>query len=111
MRKTKFQRVASLLLAFLILTCGGTIAVGAEDAAVKNPSVTDKTIADYKEELESISYSEYVKNFGNALDATQTVIIDPIASLDVDKTTLKELTEEEWAKLSADPTLAGSLVG
>ena len=65
MRTTKFQRVASLLLALLLLTCGGTIAVGAEEnGAVKNESVTDKTIADYKEELESISYAEYEKNFG-----------------------------------------------
>ena len=112
MRKTKFQRVASLLLALLILTCGGTIAVGAEETgAVKNESVTDKTIADYKEELESISYEEYEKNFGTVGDATETVIIDPIASLDKDKTTIGELTAEQWEQLSKDHTLAGQMVG
>ena len=112
MRKTKFQRVASLLLALLILTCGGTIAVGAEETgAVKNESVTDKTIADYKEELESISYAEYEKNFGAVKDATETIVIDPVASLDKDKTTIGELTAEQWAQLKADPTLAGQMVG
>ena len=112
MRKTKFQRVASLLLALLILTCGGTIAVGAEETgAVKNESVTDKTIADYKEELESISYAEYEKNFGAVKDATETIVIDPVASLDKDKTTIGELTAEQWAQLQADPTLAGQMVG
>ena len=113
MRNTKFQRVASFLLVLCLLLCGGTFGVGAEetDETNKNTSVTDKTIADYREELESISYSQYMKNFVGINDATETIIIDPVEHLDMDQTTLDWLTDEEWAKLSADSALASSLIG
>ena len=113
MRNTKFQRVASFLLVLCLLICGGTFGVSAQqtDETGKNSSVTDKTIADYKEELDSISYSKYIKNFAGMSDATETIIVDPLADLDMDQTTLDWLTDEEWARLSADKTLAGSLVG
>ena len=113
MRNTKFQRVASFLLVLCLLICGGTFGVSAEQAEEtdKNSSVTDKTIADYKEELDSISYSKYVKNFVGYNDATETIVINPLTDLDMDKTTLDWLTDEEWARLSADKSLASSLVG
>ena len=113
MRKTKFQRIASFLLVLCMLACGGTVAAAAEsqDGTVLNPSVTDKTIEDYKEELESISYSEYVKSFVGIADATETIIVDPIRDLDMSKTTLGWLSDEDFAKLVADKTLASSLVG
>ncbi|MBR2621292.1 MAG: hypothetical protein IKC97_02845 [Clostridia bacterium] len=90
MRNTKFQRVASFLLVLCLLICGGTFGVSAQqtDEAGKNSSVTDKTIADYKEELDSISYSKYIKNFVGMSDATETIIVDPLADLDMDQTTL-----------------------
>jgi hypothetical protein len=96
-----------------MLMCGGTVAAAAEtqDGAVLNPSVTDKTIEDYKEELESISYSEYLKTFVGVPEATETIIVDPLADLDMSKTTLDWLSDEDWAKLSADKSLATSLVG
>ncbi len=114
MRKTKFQRVTSLLLALLLLACGATVTVAAEDAegtVVYNPSVTDKTIADYKEELESISYDDYSVEFKAYDKATQTIVIDAIEDLDDERTTLDRLTDEEWARLVADKSLASTLIG
>ena len=112
MRNTRFQRVISFVLVLCLLIGGGSVTVGAEESGVvQNPSVTDKTIADYKEELESISYSDYVKNFGNVTDATETIIVDPIETLDMEKTTLDWLTAEQWQKLEADRSLAGSILG
>ncbi|MBO7273802.1 MAG: hypothetical protein J6V22_02990, partial [Clostridia bacterium] len=101
MRNTKFLRVASFLLVLCLLLCGGTVAAAAEsqDGTVLNPSVTDKTIEDYKEELESISYSEYVKSFVGIPDATETIIVDPIRDLDMSKTTLDWLSDEDFAAL------------
>lgn len=114
MRKTKLQRVACSLLAFLLLVSGATVTVGAEDVAATgslNPSVTDKTIADYKEELDSITYEEYSKGFKDYDKASTTVVVDAIEDLDMSQTTLKSLTDEEWARLSADKSLATTLVG
>ena len=65
MRNTKFQRVVSFLLAMTLLLGAGVISVSAAEVQdEKFNTVTDKTIADYKEELESISYTEYQKLFG-----------------------------------------------
>ncbi|MBO5898588.1 MAG: extracellular solute-binding protein [Clostridia bacterium] len=114
MRKTKFQRVTSLLLALILLTCGATVTVAAQDAeasVVYNPSVTDKTIADYKEELESISYDDYSLEFKGYDKATNTIVIDAIEDLDEERTTLDRLTDAEWAELVADKSKATSLVG
>ncbi len=89
MRKTKFQRVISLLLVLTLLVCGASVTVGAqEDETPKNSSVTDKSIADYKEELESISYSDYVASFGDIKpeNTTEIITVDPIADLDKDAT-------------------------
>ena len=112
MRKTKFTRIASFLLVLCLLACGGTVAAAAEsqDGAVLNPSVTDKTIEDYKEELESISYSEYMKTFAGVADATETVIVDPIRDLDESKTTLKWLTDEESDYLDIAKAYRGYLI-
>ena len=103
MRKTKFQRVASFLLA-MILLLGGSVftAYAAEDDTAINSTVTEKTIADYKEELESISYDEYTKNFVYYERAKETVVFDAIKSLDEVKTTLEWLTAEQWATLNDD---------
>ena len=112
MRNTRFQRVASFLLVFCLLLSGGSLTVAAEEMdEVLNPSVTDKTIADYREELESISYGDYVKNFGNVANATETIIVNPIEHLDMEKTTLDWLTDEQWEKLKGDSSLADSLRG
>ncbi len=113
MRRTKFQRVISLLLVVTLLVCGGSIAVGAEsaDGTIKNPSVTDKTIADYKEQLNSKSYGVYFASIANLPNATEIIEIDPLETLDMAQTTLDYLTDEEWNRLTADKTLASTLVG
>lgn len=114
MRKKKFQSVTSLLLALLLLTGGATVSVGAEKTTADkayNASVTDKTIADYKEELESISYDDYSKGFKSYERTTDTVVIDAIEDLNEQLTTLERLSDEDWARLQADSSLATTLLG
>ena len=113
MRKKKLQRVACSLLALLLLCGGATVSVGAQglETEILNPSVTNKTIADYREELESVTYSEYSQDFVSYGKATETVVIDAITDLDEEKTTLDWLTEEEWARLKENPALASTVVG
>lgn len=114
MRKKKFQSVTSLLLALLLLTGGATVSVGAEKTTADkayNASVTDKTIADYKEELESISYDDYSKGFKSYERTADTVVIDAIEDLNEQLTTLERLSDEDWARLQADSSLATTLLG
>ncbi len=113
MRKAKFQRVVSFLLALMLLLGAGVVSVSA--AEVQNEefnTVTDKTIADYKEELESISYSEYQKMFGQYATPDQTVVFDAIEDLDEENTELGWLTAEEYALLiDGDTTNDANLQG
>ena len=108
MRKTKLQRALSLLLAMLLVLGGATLTVGAEEdeAAVVNPSVTDKTIRDYEEELKSISYEDYVKDFGSYEKASDKIVVDAIEDLDESATDLPWLTDEAWTELATDKSLA-----
>ena len=105
MRKAKFQRVVSFLLALTLVLGGGILSVSAadEDKASFN-TVTEKTIADYQEELESISYTEYQKTFGDYATPDQSVVFDPIKDLDEANTTLGWLTAEEYAILTDGDT-------
>ena len=58
MKKTKFQRLTAFVLAVCFLIGGGlTLTVGAET----NSSVTDKNLADIKEQLNAISYEKYLE--------------------------------------------------
>ena len=58
MRNKTFTRVLCLALALLLLV-SGAVSVVAADEVVKHDNLTDKTIADYKETLDLISYAEY----------------------------------------------------
>ena len=58
MRNKTFTRVLCLALALLLLVSGGVIVVAA-DENVQYDNLTNKTIADYKETLDLISYAEY----------------------------------------------------
>lgn len=103
MKKTKFQRVASFLLAMTLLLGCSIFTVSAQEGDVAiNSTVTEKTIADYKEELESISYDEYNDSFEYYERAKETVVFDAIKDLDEEKTTLEWLTDEQWALLNDD---------
>ena len=59
MRNTKITRFACLLLASLFLVSAAVVGVGA--SASSNANVTDKSIGDYVDVLNTISYEEYQK--------------------------------------------------
>ena len=61
MRKTKFTRLISLSLAMLILVSSAVISV----AAGGYDNTTDKSIYDYVDELNTISYEEYMTRYAN----------------------------------------------
>ena len=66
MRNKTFTRLLCLALALLCLVSGAVSVVSANDT-VKHDNLTDKTIADYKETLDLISYAEYqVKDYATA---------------------------------------------
>ncbi len=56
MRNTKFTRLLCLVLAVMCLVSSATVVVG---AAGTNDHLTDKSIEDYKQTLDTISYGEY----------------------------------------------------
>ena len=58
MRNKTFTRLLCLALALLLLV-SGAVTVVAADESIKHDNLTDKTIADYKETLDLISYAEY----------------------------------------------------
>ncbi len=70
MKKTKFQRIVALMLVVVMLTCGGTIATGAE--AVR--SSMDESNLDDK--FNAISYVEYIEQIGKVKDAEGVYTID-----------------------------------
>lgn len=75
MRNKSFTRFLCLVLAVMCLGGGGMIAVGAESTA-DSSNLTDKSIADYKETLNTISYEEYqLANFGKANGLSSSVEI------------------------------------
>ena len=74
MKKTKFHhRLMALVLAVCFLL-GGALTVNA--ATDSNGSVTDKVLADIKEQLNAISYEEYCANNALYPDATQEIVLD-----------------------------------
>ena len=117
MRKAKFQRVVSFLLALTFMLGAGIVSVSAAQGdETEFSTVTEKTIADYKEELESISYTEYQKLFSQYDTPDKTVVFDAIENLDEANTTLEWLTAEEYAILmdgdtSNDSGIAGIYKG
>ena len=82
MRNKTFTRVLCLALALLLLV-SGAVTVVAADEVVKHDNLTDKTIADYKETLDLISYAEYQ----NLYYATATKAEKEVSLL---------LTDENW---------------
>ena len=101
MRKAKFQRVVSFLLALtFVLGAGVVSAFAADGGEAAFDTVTEKTIADYKEELESISYVEYQRLFDQYAKPDKTVVFDAIEDLDEENTTLEWLAADQYAILT-----------
>ncbi len=84
MRKTKFQRVTALVLAFVFLICGGMSV-----SAAGGGSLSDTSSIDYlRELLNSISYNEYLADDDNKkVDAaTNSIEIDATKGYEYTKT-------------------------
>ena len=79
MKRTKFQRLIALLLALTFLLSGAVLTVSASDESIsRSTSVTDKTLAELKEELNAISYDEYIHKeaFESASIGSSLIVID-----------------------------------
>jgi len=60
MKNKTFTRVIAMLLAVMCLVSSAAVAVGAAEAdASSGSNLTDKSISDYKDTLDTISYAEY----------------------------------------------------
>ena len=107
MNKKKFQRVVSLALALLCVFSSASILASAEDVLLiapapssgqKSSSVTDATIDDVKEILNSVSYDEYFKKYSRIADtedsidgrvwtvdrATEAIVIDAVKDVNAE---------------------------
>ena len=72
MRNKTFTRLLCLALAVLLLVSGAVTVVSAQE--IQHDNLTDKTIADYKETLDLISYAEYqTLYYANAQKATEEI--------------------------------------
>ncbi len=74
MKKTKFHRLLAFALALCFLI-GGTFTVTV--SAKEDQSTTDKTLAEIKEQLNAISYQEYISKYlSQAAAGTDTIVIE-----------------------------------
>ena len=77
MERTKFQRLCALFLAMLMLIPGSIIVATANDGETStSTSVTDKTIADVREQLNAISYAEYSEKYSSVKRAEAEITIE-----------------------------------
>ena len=77
MERTKFQRLCALFLAMLMLIPGSVIVATANDGeADMSTSVSDKTIADVREQLNAISYAEYSEKYSSVNRAEAEITIE-----------------------------------
>ncbi len=99
MKKTKFQRLLAFFMALCFLIGGSTVlSVGAED---DNSSVTDKNLADIKEQLNADSYEVYIEEHAELPDATSAVII-PGSQVDAEATTAEVKVLEDGSVYAPD---------
>ena len=91
MERTKFQRLCALLLVLACLIPGGVMGVAAEDvtsSADADTSISDKTIADVREQLNAISYEEYRQDLVDVKPGDTAIVVDG-KSYDKDATDAK----------------------
>ena len=99
MRKTKFQRLTAFVLSVMLVIGSLSICVFAAEAgdtqtdSGNNSSVSDSTLADIKELLNAISYSEYLEKHSNVSWASEEIFINATneANMALDK------TDAEWS--------------
>ena len=75
MKRTKFQRLAALILA-LTFIMGGALTVNAAAADATGSSVTGSSIAEIQEQLSAISYEEYSTKHEDVPSASGEIDID-----------------------------------
>lgn len=73
MKKTKFHRLLAFVLAAAFLL-GGALTVNAADVGMKG-STTTKTLAEIKEQLNAITYEEYLAKYSDIGRATDSILI------------------------------------
>ena len=73
MKKTKFHRLLAFVLAVAFLM-GGALTISAADVGMKG-STTTKTLAEIKEQLNAISYEEYLAKYSDIGRATDSILI------------------------------------
>ncbi len=105
MKKAKFQRVAAFALALVLLVCGGTFAVSANDGE----STTSTNIEDIKELLNAISYNDYIGANASVKRATSSLAIAGADGVYADASgkdivLAKPATEEEEAEAHKNGT-------
>ena len=73
MKKTKFHRLLAFVLAFCFLV-GGALTVSAATPGMHG-STTNKTLADIKEQLNAISYEDYMAGYADVPRAESSILI------------------------------------
>lgn len=105
MGKKKFTRFISLGLAVLFLVSGSALAVGAEP---ETSSVTDKSIADYENARNLMSYEEYLSRYCSGLaPAGQDLTVDALDNLVFTSTKGDTVTirNGQWTLTTKDGTV------
>ena len=96
MKRAKFQRFIALLLALTFLLSGAVFTVSAADESTSgSTSITDKTLAELKEELNAIKYDEYRSKeaFVSAPKGEDIIVIDAV-QFDAESTDAEVKVEE-----------------
>ncbi len=122
MNKKKIQRAISLVLALLFVATSATVSVFADDTVLMAPttgantssSVTDATIDDIKEILDSMSYAEYFEKYSQRVEKVdengrktfervwtvnagkEEIVIDAVNDLN------EAATDAAWKKMTLD---------
>ncbi|MBQ8214401.1 MAG: hypothetical protein IJZ80_10355 [Clostridia bacterium] len=112
MRKLKITRFVCLVMAMLILVSTAVVAVSASEGS----DITDKSIEDYVDELNTISYQEYMAQYaalfqGHKDATTKVVEFDATSNwVFVDNSENKiELANGSWKMTAKDGTVYNSV--
>ena len=76
MGKKFSKRVVALVLALSFMIAGGTTVSAGAQGTASNSSITDKSIQDIKEQLNTQSYEDYIAATSDVKKGTGTFVID-----------------------------------